>query len=323
LTGKRLCRMPDAKHDPVFTHLEDGDWASIHSIMQPKSGESWLTESELDVLRGLLRVEPDARMTMRQALSITSPWGVDISSTSRDTAVFNRTLPLTSTQSDTTEASTSEDDSLSLRVVPLSLAAMELEIESPVRQWKCESSQAIRTLKAALSLAVQAASGCCFIIAPPSEVIRLKKCVHHSDGGYMTQKLKDKHIGSSDFQRAFLEFATFTDSGRWPMSHPDVTARDQPKDGAIVLSSSGSVKKAAANLVGLPKAPYSWPQRGMRHTSALQAASVLDHCVVVVKSDGADLHVLLSRPGGVDAFLVEPKSLADHVARSLALSSLD
>lgn len=151
-------------------------------------------------------------------------------------------------------------------------------------------------LARALSLVRNIAKGgTLLVIAPTPQVVRLQGHVRIADEGYLTRRLKDVHISSQEFETVLEAATEHTDNDRWPEDCADEEARGQPKDGAIVLTTEGYRWCAAAKLIGLPTAPYSWPGVGTRHEAALQVACFLEKCVVMVRSDSGKVHVLSKR----------------------------
>merc|ERR1712100_400790 len=109
---------------------------------------------------------------------------------------------------------------------------------------------------------------------------------------------------------AVKEFAdkNLENNDKWPDWH---AAAGLNKDGAFVIDTTGMCQYAAVKLEGLPSAPYEWPKKGTKHTSALAAAYALRtniHAVVVSSQDGA-VHGLIWPQGGdqeVVVFGVDP-----------------
>jgi len=118
-----------------------------------------------------------------------------------------------------------------------------------------------------------------------------KPCLRTSDAGYMTNQLKGVHITDDRFAAAFADFTEHSESDRWPKDHPDPEARNQPKDGAFLISVSGYCLKSAVKILGLPP-PRSWASVGTKHEAALACAWAVEGCCVLVRSDGGALHVI-------------------------------
>merc|ERR1719329_483834 len=85
---------------------------------------------------------------------------------------------------------------------------------------------------------------------------------------------------------------------RWPLSHPDVGARGQPKDGcAGLFSFNGTVLRSCFRL---DQSPVSWQMEGgCRHSAALGLAEWLgieSHGgAVFVRSETGAIRILLAR----------------------------
>ena len=72
-----------------------------------------------------------------------------------------------------------------------------------------------------------------------------------------------------------------------------VVTNNAGKDGGFAISSSGIVKKAAAAFtVNLTCPKYKWFGKGLRHRIGLALACELERCIVVVRSDETEIHVL-------------------------------
>ena len=57
------------------------------------------------------------------------------------------------------------------------------------------------------------------------------------------------NASDQDFiRKALLELAEHTETDRWPSDHPDIDARDQPKDGATIFSTKSHVWASAVHL---------------------------------------------------------------------------
>lgn len=193
-----------------------------------------------------------------------------------------------------------------LRVVPRCLADIKQELASEVRTWVGDAEVSQRTLSAALDVVLDARSACCVIIAPSNRLRSLKQHTRCCDGGYFTSIFHGKHISHDAFLPAFMEFADTSTSDTWPEDHPDLEARNQPKDGAIICSSTGLLEEGAVEFDDLPNSSLLW-EYGARHVEALQVASLLGQAVVFIKSDSGLLHVLFGRPDSmVDARQEEP-----------------
>lgn len=118
--------------------------------------------------------------------------------------------------------------------------------------------------------------------------------------GYMTSRIRGKHVASKEFVDALVEFSEHSDSDRWPDGHE---AAGLPKDGFIVVDSSGECLMAAVKIEGLPAAELAWAKHGMRHQTALALMELLRFrpAAVLVRSDGGGLHGLAACDGEVEA----------------------
>jgi hypothetical protein len=147
---------------------------------------------------------------------------------------------------------------------------------------------------------VTAAKHACLVVMAPREDMdakNFKSHCSHVDKGYMTERLGKHKIGSRAFHDDFMEFVEHTSNDRWPSDYRDEKARDQPKDGAIILDCHGHLVKAATRVTGLPLSAFAWPSHGTRHMAALQIASFLKSCVVAVRSDSGAVHILAKTHG--------------------------
>lgn len=163
-----------------------------------------------------------------------------------------------------------------------------------------ERSRFLETTLTVARLIIQLEGGCGFLIAPISAFMSVKsrnidfQVTDRNENfpeGYMTEQLKDVHVGSSAFAAKLQEFAKHTDDDRWPPGH---AAAGLPKDGFVLLSSQGFRLKCAARLTGLPTPPFRWDNVGSRHLSALAAcwAFRLQPSIVIVRSETGKIHVL-------------------------------
>merc|ERR1711972_115859 len=71
------------------------------------------------------------------------------------------------------------------------------------------------------------------------------------DEGYMNSRLRAVHISDECFAEALRDFTVHTDNDRWPDDYPDEEARGRPKDGALLLSTTGYVVNCCVKLLGL------------------------------------------------------------------------
>merc|ERR1711879_49468 len=102
--------------------------------------------------------------------------------------------------------------------------------------------------------------------------------------------------------------------------------RGQPKDGAILLSTSGYRVKCAVKLVGLPRADNTWTGVGTRHEAALQVASFLHQCLVLVRSDSGMIHILIHHgegPKRLQAYEVVKSDSSPHLTHLSRPTSAD
>ena len=67
-----------------------------------------------------------------------------------------------------------------------------------------------------------------------------RKQVGTANGFASGKKLKTQR---SEIHGALKDFSLHTHNDRWAQNHPDTMARDQPKDGATVISNTGNVLK--------------------------------------------------------------------------------
>jgi len=200
-------------------------------------------------------------------------------------------------------------------VNPRMQACTREELESAVRHGSTDiwipgtySRHARSTLLEAIKLVCVHARGGAFVcIAPPdsfrsvfgdtcaksrSEIDKeTGPSIKVSDGGYMTDKLKGIHISDPQFADLFAEFSTHTADDRWPADHPDPQARSRPKDGALLLATSGYRLKCAVKLLGLP-ASHAWRHVGTKHEAAMACAWAVEDACVLVRSDGGTVSFL-------------------------------
>lgn len=127
------------------------------------------------------------------------------------------------------------------------------------------------------------------LVAPTDLLERLDRGVARmlsADGGYLTERFRGTEVASDTSRSAFVAFTEHTANGRWPADHQDPTARNQPKDGAVLLDDAGGAWRCEAKLRGLPNRMV-WPNHGTRHQTALEVLSFLDRALAFVRSDGA------------------------------------
>lgn len=138
------------------------------------------------------------------------------------------------------------------------------------------------------------------ITAPRQDLNRLT--VQSADKKYMATRLRGYKVDSAEFRAAVLEFADESISchDRWPAWYSDHRARGLPKDGAMILWPDGRVAKAAAKLLGLPRAPFQWPGHGTRHEAALGAATLLKRGVIFIRSATGSIHCVLASGGDLE-----------------------
>eukprot|EP00443_Scrippsiella_acuminata_P095644 CAMPEP_0115383748 /NCGR_PEP_ID=MMETSP0271-20121206/6754_1 /TAXON_ID=71861 /ORGANISM="Scrippsiella trochoidea, Strain CCMP3099" /LENGTH=508 /DNA_ID=CAMNT_0002807085 /DNA_START=409 /DNA_END=1936 /DNA_ORIENTATION=- len=113
------------------------------------------------------------------------------------------------------------------------------------------------------------------------------------DCGYMTNLLKRIHISDERFAAAFAAFTECSTSDVWPRDHPDASARGRPKNGALLLSTSGYRLLCAAKISGLV-APRSWRGGGTKHEVAMACAWSVPGCFVLVRSAAGPIHAMFS-----------------------------
>merc|ERR1719401_2677884 len=189
----------------------------------------------------------------------------------------------------------------------------------------------VKTLQCAIGLVCDTARGGAFVILAPVESftsvfsmdssLNLKTrsqpaVLRASDGGYMTERLKGRHISEPCFADAFGDFTEHSDTDRWPHDHPDVDARGMPKDGALLLNEKGYCVKCAAKIVGL-RPPALWSSVGTRHEAALACAWAIPNSVVLIRSDGGTIHGLARQEDNIAAYQLLAKAEA-HAGTPLA-----
>lgn len=158
------------------------------------------------------------------------------------------------------------------------------------------------TALALISLVRQAQGGCGFCLTTPKGYgsLRGRKIdfqVVDRDArfpdGYMTARLRGKHIAEEGFVAAVRDFTNHhaADQDRWPRGHE---AAGLPMDGYITLSSAGFSLKAAVRVGGLPTPPLKWDNVGTRHMAGLALTWVLRlyPALVIVRSDSGSIHFL-------------------------------
>lgn len=146
-----------------------------------------------------------------------------------------------------------------------------------------------------LDLLIGISGGCLVIIAPKQELQQLR--TKSTDDGYMSERLKGVSCHDKLFAEALCDFAQHSDSDRWPETYHDAAARGLPKDGAMLLDPFGYRTKCAAKILGLV-APCDWPGHGTRHEAALAVAFKLRHAIVMIRSDGGTLHLVMANSRG-------------------------
>lgn len=117
--------------------------------------------------------------------------------------------------------------------------------------------------------------------------------IEESDDGYMTRLLRGMHASDRRFLDAFAEFSAHTGDGRWPLDHPDVAARGRPKDGALLLATSGHRLKCAAKLLGLPPLQLRDATLQALEPGLAFAWKVVDACVLVRPSDNGTISFIV------------------------------
>lgn len=197
-----------------------------------------------------------------------------------------------------------------LTIEVLGLTSVDDIIGRVAASWHTDvrSSSPERVVARGLELFHKCADGgALMVVAPQEELDSLQKLTRTSDGGYLTARLRGVHICSEEFKKTFTSFTDHKSSecDRWPIDWPDEEARNQPKDGAMLVSASGYRVKCAVKLVGLPMAPKIWPTGvGARHETALQLACFLRKAIVYVRSDTGKLHVFSVDPSGFHVYHV-------------------
>jgi len=175
-------------------------------------------------------------------------------------------------------------------------SALNAAVRAELARWSPRDQASVDVVSTALDMMAKAGSGALIAIAPLAELQRLH--MQSTDTGYLTKRLKDTSVFHPCFEKVFLEFASHSDNDCWAHDYHDAAARGLPKDGAILLSPTGSPAKCAVKVVGLPMAPSQWPGRGTRHETALGLAGHLQQGVVLVLSSSRILHCLLARDRG-------------------------
>jgi len=184
-----------------------------------------------------------------------------------------------------------------LRIESLCASSIEEHICCSVASWGTETDSAgpQRVVARALELfSKHAKGGALMAVVPREELKGLEKITRTADGRYLTAKLRRVHILTEEFKQIFISSTDHSseECDRWPTNWPDEEGRNQPKDGAMLVSTTGYRLMCAAKLVGLPKAYYRWPKGvGARHETALQLACHLEKAIVFVRSDSGSLHV--------------------------------
>ncbi|RMX43894.1 hypothetical protein pdam_00011303 [Pocillopora damicornis] len=154
--------------------------------------------------------------------------------------------------------------------------------------------------------------GAIFVIVDKEHKNDLK--ISTLDNDYLNQfcRLNTERVNNKLFQHLLHAFCTPSKSDRWEQSLLDNLATQcgmsselaalemQPKDGAFVLSHSGTVLAAAAKLEFLPQHYQLCKANGMRfgtrHSAALATAEWMRFKnakgIVFVRSDAGDVHVM-------------------------------
>eukprot|EP00931_Biecheleriopsis_adriatica_P108659 TRINITY_DN8299_c0_g1_i4.p1 TRINITY_DN8299_c0_g1~~TRINITY_DN8299_c0_g1_i4.p1 ORF type:complete len:789 (+),score=177.37 TRINITY_DN8299_c0_g1_i4:297-2369(+) len=146
----------------------------------------------------------------------------------------------------------------------------------------------------------------------------LKRLVSTStlDEGYMCGRIGGRHVASSyvpnsskEVHQALLEFAEHTSNDRWPSDHCDPAARNQPKDGATLFSSTSSVI-ATAVCLDHPPVRFKIQRYGTRTQAGVGLAEWLASQLVSGSPGGAVF--LKSSNGSMKVFF--PRMLQEQGA---------
>jgi hypothetical protein len=125
-----------------------------------------------------------------------------------------------------------------------------------------DQNNAKRTVEELVDLLLLADGGVLVVVAPNPELRRLS--TQSADKGYMTKRLTGLCVTDAAFTTAFLHFAShrpeLSEGDRWPQSYFDETARNQPKDGALLMKPNVFRAKCSAKVLGLPL-----PQNGVQN----------------------------------------------------------
>lgn len=117
----------------------------------------------------------------------------------------------------------------------------------------------------------------------------------------MTQRVKDLHVSTRQFECAFLEFAShsleFEQDDRWPETYRDKSAFGLPKDGCTLLDHEGYRVKGAAKILSC-QAPVQWPGTGTRHEAALGVAAFLERGIIMIRSSAGQVCIAIASEDG-------------------------
>jgi len=121
----------------------------------------------------------------------------------------------------------------------------------------------------------------------------------------MTALLRGIHISDHRFKVAFQLFTEHSAQDRWPVDHPDLAARGQPKDGAFLIDATGYRVACGVKLMGL-SSPYKWYSTGTKHEAALGCAWEVEGSIVLVRSDSGTIHSITRKGNGIVALELSP-----------------
>lgn len=122
--------------------------------------------------------------------------------------------------------------------------------------------------------------------APSEDLFSIRR--EHADGGHLESLVALRGVSDVlDSPAAFVELLAshceHSPGDVWP-------GTSIPKDGAWLISPTGVVRHAGVKLF-VSKAPFSWPQAGMRRTTGLAVAHGLRQGLVLVRSEAGTLYL--------------------------------
>lgn len=132
------------------------------------------------------------------------------------------------------------------------------------------------------------------------------------DEGYMNSRLRALHVSDERFAETLRDFTAHTDNDRWPDNYPDEEARGRPKDGALLLSTTGYRVNCCVKLLGFRPAG-KWDNVGTKHEVALACARFIPGSFVFVKSSAGILHFAVCNGEGLSVYQVLGRDIAAQV----------